>query len=223
MIRGINKTFLGRIVSNVYNTAHQRPITFSVVWVIMFFGLFVSAESLNVVPHLDTDTAQVSVALADTEISNNTLVSINDAPVRIIIDSIGVDTVILNPQSRDIDVLNDALLGGVVHYPGSGDLEDNTNMFLFGHSTSIPIVRNENYKLFSNLSDLKAGDIIRVQSVDKEYRYRVGALRLVSADDGWVEFKTGKKQLTLSTCNVFGQKQDRYVVASDFIGSFLLK
>ena len=216
-----NDKFLNKAIRGIYDTAYQKPVTFGVTWIILFAVLLVSANFLGLVPSLNSELG-TKVVLADDVINSEIPMSIDDTPVRIIIDSVGVDSIILNPQSRDINVLNESLLDGVVHYPGSGDLDENTNLFLFGHSTRIPLVQNDNYKVFSKLDDLSEGDVIRIQSVDKEYRYRVSKVELVNANDAWVEFKTGKKQLTLSTCDVFGKKQDRYVIESDYIGSFLI-
>lgn len=139
-------------------------------------------------------------------------------PKRIIIDAIGVDAVINNPTSRDIEVLDEALLSGVVRYPGSGDLEDHTNMFLFGHSSHLPVVNNELFRVFNELSELEVGDVIRVQSDGFEYRYMVSSVDLVDAAEAWVELSNRQKKLTLSTCNSFGVPTDRFVVEADYLG-----
>ena len=142
--------------------------------------------------------------------------------MRIIIDSIEVDSKIVNPHSTDLAVLDEALLDGVVHYPGSGNLEDTSNMFLFGHSTGFRVVNNEAFKVFNNLKHLEKGNVIRMQSQEKEYVYRVTDVSLVNADEAFVELSNTKKTLTLSTCNSFGAKQERYVVKALFVGEYVL-
>ena len=162
---------------------------------------------------VDDSTAQAAVLSASTE----------SEPLRLIVSSVGIDTPVLNPQSQDINALNEALNSGAVHYPGSGNLEDITNMFIFGHSSHLPVVNNEAYKALNDLEDTLPGDLIRVQSTTKEYHYRITSIELVSADNAWVEFQSDIKKLTLSTCNNFGSKQDRFVVEAEWIGEFLLE
>jgi hypothetical protein len=72
-------------------------------------------------------------------------------PARIVIPKIGVDAKVLNPKSSDTEILDDALLYGAVRYPESGDLESNQTIFIFGHSSHLPIVHNQNFKLFSEI------------------------------------------------------------------------
>src|SRR3989344_3516517 len=48
---------------------------------------------------------------------------------------------------------------GVVRYPGSGYLNETSNIFLFGHSTSLTNVRNKAYEAFNDLGKLNIGDV----------------------------------------------------------------
>ena len=148
-----------------------------------------------------------------------TQIQLRQEPVRIIIDKVGIDSTVLNPEKTDIKVLDQALLRGAVRYPGSGLLGEG-NVFIFGHSTSLRVVNNQAYKTFNNLKNLTQGDEIRVRSHDREYLYRVVKVSLVSADTAWVDFTSKRKRLTISTCNTFGKKEERYVVEADFIKSY---
>jgi len=144
-------------------------------------------------------------------------------PVRVVIESVGIDFEIVNPQSRDVTVLDRALMEGVVHYPGSGSLEENTNIFLFGHSSHLPEVHNPAFQAFNNLEKASVGDIIRVQSEDAEYRYEVRVILLTDTNEALVSLSAeGEKRLTLSTCNSFGAQTERFVVEADFIGKYPL-
>jgi LPXTG-site transpeptidase (sortase) family protein len=143
-------------------------------------------------------------------------------PVRVIIDKIGVNTTVSNPVSPDVNILNNALMKGAVRYPGSGTLGKG-NMFVFGHSTGIRVVNNQAYKAFNDLKQLEVGDIVRIQSVDREYNYKVTAVSLMDSNQAWVTFSNDKNMVTLSTCDVFGQKQDRYVVEATFVKSVALE
>lgn len=142
-------------------------------------------------------------------------------PERISIPVIGVDVSIENPESRDIAILDRALKKGAVRYPGSGLLNENGNMFLFGHSSYLPVIYNRNYQAFNNLQKLKEGDSIYLFGGGLEHRYRVRSVTLADADEIVVDLRKGTgKRLTLSTCNSFGDAEERYVVEADFVGSY---
>ncbi|OHA26901.1 MAG: hypothetical protein A3D52_01790 [Candidatus Taylorbacteria bacterium RIFCSPHIGHO2_02_FULL_44_36] len=168
------------------------------------------------------NTAGPTVAITDLSVRPPTS-SAGKQPVRLVIEKIGVDAPVENPQSRDIAVLDAALLKGVVHYPGSGSLENNTNMFLFGHSTNWATVHNQAFKSLNRLSELQLGDEIKLFSDEKEYIYKVTAVSLVAQNEALVKFETGKRKLTLSTCDTFGKRTDRFVVTADFVNVDLIK
>lgn len=137
-------------------------------------------------------------------------------PDRLIIPRIQVDTIVKNPTSTDIDDLDAELKKGAVRYPGSGTLGSG-NMFIFGHSTSHTIVQNKAYKVFNNIKTLVAGDSIYLQSGTKTYEYRVRDVTKVDKNQTMINFDPGANMLTLSTCNSFGAKTDRFVVQADFV------
>lgn len=141
-----------------------------------------------------------------------------ESPSRIVIESIGVDSIITNPQTTNIATLDEYLKQGAVRYPGSGLLGEG-NMFIFGHSTGLAVVRNQAYKAFNGLKNLKVGDVIKVYggSENKVYIYKVNSVKLVDKDQTLVKFDDNKDMLTLSTCNTFGQKEERHVVEADFV------
>lgn len=144
-------------------------------------------------------------------------------PSTLIISSIGVNTVIRNPMSDSISTLDYELTKGVVRYPGSGNVGSG-NMFIFGHSTSFSVVQNKAYKVFNDIHTLNAGDEISVIAIDsktsarKTFIYKVRDVTKVNKDETLIKFDTKNNMLTLSTCNSFGSKSDRYVVQADFVG-----
>jgi LPXTG-site transpeptidase (sortase) family protein len=142
------------------------------------------------------------------------------APVRVIIESIDVDVPVNVPVSTDLAVLDAALLTGAVQYPGSASLDENDNMLLFAHSSYLPVVHNPAFRAFNGLSKLEKGSIVKVQSATGEHVYRVSAVAMVRADDAIVDMHTGRKMLTLVTCNTFGEKSDRFMVTAEFVGSY---
>jgi LPXTG-site transpeptidase (sortase) family protein len=138
-------------------------------------------------------------------------------PDRISIEKIGVESVIQKPQSQEVPVLDEALKKGAVYYPGSGTLAFG-NMFLFGHSTNWQIVNNQAYKTFNGLEDLVEGDEITIEAKGKTFIYKVDNVKLLEDNAAFVDFSGSERMLTLSTCNTFGKKQDRWVVEARFDG-----
>ncbi len=136
-------------------------------------------------------------------------------PDRVTISKIGVDSVVEKPQSQDVTVLDQALNKGAVYYPGSGTV-DRGNMFLFGHSTGFSVVNNQAYKTFNDLNKLVKGDEIEIESDGKIFIYKVTNLSLVDENSAFVDFSKTNRMLTISTCNSFGAKQDRWVVEAEF-------
>lgn len=157
---------------------------------------------------------QTNIATGTTKINQNQ----GELPLRIIIEKIGVNTPVLNPTQTSNDVLNTNLLKGAVRYPGSGTLA-NGNMFIFGHSTGIRLVNNQAFKAFNNLKNLNPNDEIKVQSGSREYTYKVTHVSLADSEDVWVDLSSTKNMLTISTCNTFGEKQERFVVQALYVSS----
>ncbi len=194
-------------------------------FVVVFLVAFVFLYSAGLVPKpLQTEEPESFRTLWDktqSQAIKNQLNQTNtpaEEPVRIVIDKIGVDATVANPSSTNIATLDDYLSRGAVRYPGSG-LLGSGNVFLFGHSTSLNVVNNQAYKTFNGLRDLTAGDLIKVYSANRTYVYRVTTVTLVDSNKALVELGDSKNILTLSTCNTFGAKSERYVVEADYIKS----
>lgn len=137
-------------------------------------------------------------------------------PTRIVIARIGVDAPVRNPSTTNLAALNDVLTRAVVRYPGSGTIASG-NMLIIGHSSELPVVRNQMYKVFSKLKTLVAGDEITVYAGTASKTYRVRSVRMLSVNDSDAYVSFGGNGLTLVTCNVLGQKEERFVVSADLI------
>lgn len=141
---------------------------------------------------------------------------IGSTPTRILIDKIGVDVDIQSPEEANIETLDAALQEGVVHYPGSGGIGGERRMFLFGHSSRLPVVQNQAYQSFNGLDELVEGDEIRVMGENGEEQvYVVTATEVVDQDERLVSFESGSGKLTLSTCTTFGARENRVVVDAE--------
>lgn len=145
-----------------------------------------------------------------------------EAPVRIVARTIGMDNNVLNPESTDAALLDEALLHGTIRYPTSALLGEDGTVALFGHSSYLPIVRNQNYKAFNGIQKLKVGDTVSAYSETTEYRYTVTEVVEADASDAVVPLRNDGKFLVLVTCDSFGQKSDRFVVYASLEGTYAL-
>jgi LPXTG-site transpeptidase (sortase) family protein len=181
---------------------------------IIFLFLFAVVYALNMLPaELGPSEPASPAEEVRPAYTNEPEVKENNAvPVRIEIASVGIDTSVSHPQVPTVEVLDNALLKGAVYYPGSGTIGEG-NMFVFGHSTGLSVVRNQAFKAFNNLKNVKAGDVIRVTGTDGQiYLYEAISIELVDENEALVQFNTREQMITLSTCNTFGEKQERHVV-----------
>ena len=188
-----------------------------------FLALFVLAFGLNlfVLAQLDLlPTAPVSTATGVTQKSTPVpVVAVIELPTQIEIPSINLSVSITNPDTTDIQALDALLLKGAVRYPTSALLGENGNVVLFGHSSYLPVVGNQAYKTFNGIQKLRAGDTITVFAEQNAYTYVVKSVSKESANDAAIPLSVAGKELTLSTCDSFGTKTDRFVVVADFVGS----
>jgi|AntRauTorcE11897_2_1112592.scaffolds.fasta_scaffold03595_8 LPXTG-site transpeptidase (sortase) family protein len=145
------------------------------------------------------------------------IIPTNEAANRITIEKIGVDTVIKNPVTTNVQALNNYLAEGAVRWPTSGH-PGNGNLYVFGHSTSYETVINQAYKTFNRIEELERGDVITVRSNSGIYRYSVADVQFYKDAEAYIPFNSGENMLTLSTCNSFGAKEDRIVVRANFEG-----
>ncbi len=186
---------------------------------IVFFSLAVFLYAIDLVPERQTAVADQVVDDVQKEglIQQTPDVTPVSKPTRVIIESIGVDTVVLTPEVADLEVLDTALLSGAVQYPGSPDAGEEGNMLIFGHSSYLPVVKNKAFQAFNKLGTLKPGEEIVVLSDEYRYRYEVKSVRLSRAEDTVIDFTAREPMLTIATCNTFGQKQERWVVTATLV------
>lgn len=142
-----------------------------------------------------------------------------ELPVKIAIPAINLAVTIANPITTNVNALDQLLLRGAVRYPTSAELGENGNVILFGHSSYLPIVFNQSYKTFDGIQRLTNGDLITVYSSDAAYVYAVQSVTKESANDATIPLSVAGRVLTLSTCDSFGKKTDRFVVVANFVES----
>lgn len=216
-----------------------KPWAFLVVFLVTFFLISVILFAIDFVPESPT-TQNTNVANASTvtlsasaplpsesetrapitraESTHTASLSVANAPQRIVIPKVGIDIDVVNPIAKDIPSLDTALLKGAVRYPGSALLGENSRMFIFGHQSYLPVVRNQAFKAFNGLQNVRPGDDIIVHSSSARYHYRAVSIDYVDVDTASIEIGSGAQTLTLVTCDSFGkEKTKRYVVHAEFL------
>ena len=194
----------------------KNILKFLGLWFLIFSISFIILSIFDLVPE-SKDEIVFDIAPTTQTLEQKVSLLERALPERIVINTIGVDVAINNPNSRNIDILNESLKSGSVRYPDSGLLGERTNMLLFGHSSNLPIVRNGNYKAFNKLDELKIEDRVSVFSNTHEFIYEVTSVEEADASDAFVNFESNKRELTLSTCDNFGDLNDRFVVRAELV------
>lgn len=193
-----------------------RKTAFLAVFFIVFLLTYGVLFAVDFIPEAPAQNEATATAVRKEEMPVVPEI-VDPYPQRLIIDALNKDIVIQNPESRAIADLDAALLLGAVRHPDSADFAKVGTMFLFGHASYLPHVFNKNFQTFNEIQKLVWGDIIRVQSSDTEYRYRVSKVYQTKASEAEVILANDRARLTLVTCNSFGSKDDRFVIEAELI------
>lgn len=206
-----------------------RLVPFMAVFFAVVFFTYLVLYILDFYPEPKTETEeQAASALVVEEVEDETIkpvvapLVVAQTPLLISFDKLDRDVKILNPESESFEVLDQALLSGVVRHPQSAYLGENGNVFILGHSSYLPNVMNKNFQAFNGIEKLTWGDIVRIESNDKEYIYRVDRVYKAKASEIVVPTEVTGSKLTLATCNVFGAKEDRFMLEATLIETNLL-
>ena len=201
--------------------AYARKWSFFGVFALMFFMIVAIFGKLGLLPNLAPAAPDAALA-TDARLTSNAPapVATSELPIQIEIPAINLSARIANPTTTVIETLDQELLLGAVRYPTSAKLGETGNVVLFGHSSYLPVVRNQAYKTFNDIQKLIAGDRVTVYASDTAYTYRVrSVLKENAAADTGINLEVTGRVLTLVTCNSFAAKTDRFVVTADFVES----
>ncbi|KKW44655.1 MAG: hypothetical protein UY94_C0017G0002 [Parcubacteria group bacterium GW2011_GWA2_56_21] len=197
--------------------AYARKWSFLGFFLFAFFGSVIILGTLDLLPEAKARDVSPLVAAEGLDVPAQT--DRVELPAKITIPAIGLMAAVVNPTTTAIAALDQELLKGAVRYPTSAKLGEAGNMILFGHSSYLPVVGNQAYKTFNDIQKLHAGDTIIVSSSGVAYTYRVRTVEKMNATDGAIPLNVTGRVLTLSTCDSFGKKTDRFVVTADFVES----
>jgi len=193
--------------------------------VLSFCAFFLSVGvlgKLDLLPQavpVEAYSPEVVVSANKVVATSTPVVIVSEQPTKIEIPAINLSATVSNPTSTVISTLDEELLKGAVRYPTSALLGETGNVVLFGHSSYLPVVINQSYKAFNDIQKLTAGDTVIVYSLGTAYTYAVRTVEKESTNTAGIPLKVDGRVLTLSTCDSFGTKTDRFVVTADFVES----
>lgn len=199
-----------------------KPV-FAAATAVLFVLSFSAADSIGFVPCSVDDTCTASsVALSDLPQLGSSVVQDTPTalPERIVIPEIAMDLPVQNSPSRDLATLYEQLKDGPIRYVDSARLGEQGNVLVFGHSSRLPVVRNQMYKAFNRIPELKPGALITVSGGGRSFLYSVVSVEQADINDptAVVDLGTHGKQLTLVTCDTQTGKTARFVLKADFVG-----
>lgn len=206
------------LFDRIWERKNRFLLVFFVIYVLSY-GLLVAIDFVPEAPESVPGEANAPAVVATTHAPVAMAEEKPSAPLpeRVVIPELDIDVAVLNPQSTSVAVLDAELLKGVVRHPESADFSQKGTMFLFGHSSYLPIVHNKNFQAFNGIQKLEKGDEIRVHSSDTEYVYQVTRVTKVAASETEVALQNDKDRLILVTCNSFGSKDDRFMVEAELV------
>lgn len=210
----------------LYEQISERWAPFLLVFFFIVLVSYAVLYALDFLPKpIEEDATPVNAEVVEDEIETESeptlpytgISNADPLPSTITFDSLDKTLTVLNPTSRKVADLDNALLSGVVRHPDSADFEKSGNIFILGHSSYLPNVFNKNFQAFNEIQKLTWGDTIRLRSTDTEYVYQVERVYKAKASEVAVPVGSGEARLTLATCNSFGSKDDRFIVEASLI------
>ena len=194
----------------------QHKIGYTVLTVLVFFA----SVSLLAVLDLLPERKEAALATAPVVEAVDSANVAPELPVRVEIPSIKLATVVANPESTEVSVLDNALHDGAVRYPRSSKLGEAGNVIVFGHSSYLPVVNNPAYKTFNEIQKLKSGDQILVIGETHTFVYAVETVNSANAGTDAIPLTVSGSVLTLATCDSFGKASSRFIVTAKFVESY---
>ena len=141
-------------------------------------------------------------------------------PDRLAIPRLGTKAPIVYVMEENEKVFQEALRDGVVHYPGTAEIGEPGNAYIFGHSSDYIWAKGDYKAVFALLPKIKIGDIVTATDFEGHaYNYKVIETKVVSPDDVSVlgQDTGGRKLLTLQTSYPIGTALRRFVAVAELV------
>lgn len=215
-----------------YTSTDKAPVSVYIAATIVIFFLALSAaDSVGFVPcYMDgtctqrenADSSRTAVDAHANTSSTDITEQITAAPERIRISSIALDLPVQNPETTDLEELDIILRDGPARFAPSAELGQNGTMIIFAHSSHLPVVRNQMYRAFNRVPELKRGDTITLDGGGKSFLYSVASVKQVDVHDADATIDLSPERgthLTLVTCDTLTGKSARFVVEAELVGT----
>lgn len=139
-------------------------------------------------------------------------------PNQLKIASLEITAPILYAQTNSETEFQDLLKDGVVHFPGTAEIGQPGNAYIFGHSSDFITSKGHYKTVFALLPRIQVGAEIEIS--DKQgviYYYKVVSTKIVAANDVSVldQGDGSKKILTLQTSYPVGTALKRFVAIAE--------
>lgn len=113
--------------------------------------------------------------------------------------------------------MQEALKGGVVHYPGTSLPDQTGNTVITGHSSYFPWDPGRFKDVFALLHDVVIGDKIALYYNQHKYIYEISDIQIVLPSNIDILKQTPDKRLTLITCHPIGTNLKRLIVTATLV------
>lgn len=201
--------------------AYSKKWSFLAAFLAVFFVSFSTLATFDLIPEAPAPVAE-AVKVPSESLAASVALALPEDVMRVEIPAVGINVTVKNPDTTDVEALDEALLTGAVRYPTSAKLGQEGNTILFGHSSYLPIVNNKAYKAFNEIQNLEKGDRITVYGESTAYVYAVTQVASADAEDAAIPLTKTGHTLTLATCDSFGKKTARFIVTADLVESYPL-
>lgn len=138
------------------------------------------------------------------------------------IEKLGVVApMVWSKTDNDQEMLKE-LENGISHFVGTASPGQNGNSIISGHSSNYIWARGNYNHIFKDLNDLENGDVIIVDTLQKNgrmisYKYKVNDKFVTTPDDEKIFADSANPTLTLSTCWPLGTNFKRVIVKAEIM------
>jgi LPXTG-site transpeptidase (sortase) family protein len=200
--------------------AYSRKWSFLGLFVLFFSGSVALLAQLDLLPNPPAPkVADERPALVASPLTATAPVA-PELPATLEVPAIKLSVAVANPETTDVETLDETLLHGAARYPTSAKLGEEGTTIIFGHSSYLPVVNNPSFKAFNGIQNLHEGDRILVKGETTTYAYAVKTVEKASAEQDGIPLSTSGHTLVLATCDSFGKKTDRFVVTAELVETY---
>lgn len=207
--------------NTLYERVGERKYAFFGVFFLIFFMSYLTLLAVDFVPEAPVEEEDTELTMTTSD-EVETVPTVGSGPAGVLTEAVQPTSLyikkldrtvkVLNPESRAVSDLDNALLSGAVRHPDSALVGEAGNVLILGHSSYLPTVLNKNFQAFNGIQDLAWGDTIELRTADTVVVYQVEKVYQAKAEEVTVPTGGDGVLLTLATCDSFGSKSDRFIV-----------